>query len=129
MLLRAEKVERVAQDIPEAEVDGDEQGGGLLVLGWGSTYGAITSAVRRARAEGHRVSQLHLRYLNPLPRNLGDVLARYDKILLPEINLGQLALVLQGRYLQEVIKLNKVEGSPFSAHEIQEKIIELTEPS
>jgi 2-oxoglutarate ferredoxin oxidoreductase subunit alpha len=126
VLLRSEKLERVAEEIAPAEPDG-EPGGGLLVVGWGSTYGAITSAVRRARAFGRKVTQLHLRHLSPLPRNLGDVLARYDRILVPEINRGQLALLLQGRYLRPVDPLNKVQGIPFSASEIAERILELTE--
>jgi 2-oxoglutarate ferredoxin oxidoreductase subunit alpha len=124
--IRTEKVERVADEIPLAEPDG-ASADGLLVLGWGSTYGAITSAVRRARAIGRKVSQLHLRHLSPLPRNLGDVLARYDRVLVPEINLGQLAFLLQGRYVRPVERLNKVQGLPFSAGEIEQRILELTE--
>jgi 2-oxoglutarate ferredoxin oxidoreductase subunit alpha len=125
VLLRAEKVARVANDIPPAEVYGDE--GGLLVIGWGSTFGAITSAVKRARASGHRVGQVHLRYLNPFPSNLGELLERYDKVLLPEINMGQLAMLLQGRFLKRIERLNKVQGLPFRASEILEKIVELVE--
>jgi 2-oxoglutarate ferredoxin oxidoreductase subunit alpha len=83
--------------------------------------------VHRAREEGLRVSQVHLRHLNPFPRNLGDVLARYEKVLVPEINMGQLALLLQGRYLKPVIRLNKVQGQPFGAGEILDKIVEITE--
>ena len=123
--LRAEKVARVADDIPAAEPDGEP--GGLLVLGWGSTYGAITSAVRRARSLGHKVSQLHLRHLNPLPANLGDVLASYDRVLVPEINMGQLAFLLQGHYLCPIDRLNKVQGLPFTASEIVDRIVELAE--
>jgi 2-oxoglutarate/2-oxoacid ferredoxin oxidoreductase subunit alpha len=123
--LRAEKVARVADDIPEAQVDGSDMGG-LLVIGWGSTYGAITSAVRRARDAGRQVSQLHLRHLNPLPRNLEQVLTRYETVLVPEINLGQLAFVLQGRFLRPIVCLNKVQGSPFTSGEILDRILELT---
>ncbi len=123
--LRAEKVARVADELPLAEPEGELRGG-LLVVGWGSTYGAITSAVRRARATGRRVSQLHLRHLSPLPRNLGEVLARYDRVLVPELNLGQLALLLQGRYLVPIERQNKIQGLPFSAAEIEERILELT---
>ena len=123
--LRAEKVERAAEELPPATVDGEEAGG-LLVIGWGSTYGAITSAVRRARAKGRRVSQLHLRHLSPLPKNLGALLGRYDRVLLPEINLGQLALLLQARFLRPIERLNKIQGLPFSAGEIEERILELT---
>jgi 2-oxoglutarate ferredoxin oxidoreductase subunit alpha len=96
-------------------------------VGWGSTYGAITSAVRRAQKLGRRVSQLHLRHLNPLPQNLGEVLAAYDRVLVPEINMGQLAFVLQGRYAREVVPFNKVRGLPFRTVEIFDKIVELTE--
>ena len=123
---RAEKVARVADDIPPAEPDGDA-GDKLLVIGWGSTYGAIKSAVNRARNEGRGVSQLHLRHLNPFPRNLGQVLERYERILVPEINLGQLALVLQGRFVRKVTQLNRVQGRPFKASEILEPIREITE--
>jgi len=121
--LRAEKVERVALDIPPAEVDGDSDG--LLVLGWGSTYGAITGAVRRARAEGRRVGHLHLRYLNPMPSNLGEVLSRYERVLIPEMNLGQLAFVIRGKFLLDVVPLNKVQGQPFKESEILGRIAEL----
>ena len=124
--LRAEKVERVARDIPLAEPTGDPAGG-LLVIGWGSTYGAITSAVERARAEGLRVSQLHLRYLNPLPLNLAEVLSRFERVLVPEINLGHLALLLQGRFLKPVIRYNKVQGTPFAAADVLDKIREVLE--
>jgi 2-oxoglutarate ferredoxin oxidoreductase subunit alpha len=95
------------------------------VLGWGSTYGVITTAVQRARAQGKRVSAAHLRYLNPLPANLGDVLRRYDQVLMPEVNLGQMRLLVRGTYLVDVIGLNKVSGRPFTIAEIEEKISEL----
>ena len=123
--IRAEKVNRVADDIAQAEVTGSQRGG-VLVVGWGSTFGAITSAVARAQKLGHRVAQLHLRHLNPLPRNLGPVLERYDRVLVPEINMGQLALLLQGRYLCKVHRLNKVQGLPFSAGEILNRIVKLS---
>jgi 2-oxoglutarate ferredoxin oxidoreductase subunit alpha len=126
ILVRAEKVERVADDIPPAEVAGDDSGD-LLVLGWGSTYGAITGAVKRARAAGRRVSHLHLRHLNPFPRNLAAVLKRYDRILVPENNSGQLSLLIRGKFLIDVIPFNKLQGLPFKTLEILEKIEELTE--
>jgi 2-oxoglutarate ferredoxin oxidoreductase subunit alpha len=122
--LRAEKIERIAQDIPDVEVDGDESGG-LLVLGWGSTYGVITTAVQRARSKGLRVSAAHLRYVNPLPKNLGDVLRRYDQVLMPEINLGQLRMLLRARFLMDIVGLNKVSGRPFTITEVEAKIAEL----
>jgi 2-oxoglutarate ferredoxin oxidoreductase subunit alpha len=126
--LRAEKVARVADDIPLAEPIGDA-GGELLVVGWGSTYGAITSAVKQACAEGKRVSQLHLRHLNPLPRNLGEVLDRFKHILVPEINLGQLSLLLRARFVKPMIGYNKVQGSPFATEEVLNKIYEILETS
>jgi 2-oxoglutarate ferredoxin oxidoreductase subunit alpha len=122
--LRAEKIERIANDIPELTLNGDESGG-LLVLGWGSTYGVITTAVQRARSKGLKVSATHLRHLNPLPRNLGDVLRRYDRVLMPEINLGQMRMLVRARYLVDIIGLNKVSGRPFTISEVEEKITEL----
>jgi 2-oxoglutarate/2-oxoacid ferredoxin oxidoreductase subunit alpha len=125
--LRAEKVERIARDIPDLEVFGDPDGGELLVLGWGSTAGAIHGAVNFARRAGLKVSRAHLRYLNPFPRNLGDVLARFDRVLCPEMNLGQLALLLRARYLKDVVTLSKVQGKPFSRQEILDKIQSILE--
>jgi 2-oxoglutarate ferredoxin oxidoreductase subunit alpha len=122
--LRAEKIERIANDVPDVEVTGEESGG-LLVLGWGSTYGAITTAVQRARSKGLKVSAAHLHHLNPLPKNLGDVLKRYDRVLMPEINLGQMRMLLRARYLVDIIGLNKVSGRPFTISEVEEKINEL----
>jgi 2-oxoglutarate ferredoxin oxidoreductase subunit alpha len=121
--LRAEKVARVANDIPKAQVDGDP--GGLLVLGWGSTYGAITGAVRNARSSGRRVGHLHLRHLNPMPADLGEVLARYERVLIPEMNLGQLALLIRAKFLVNAVQLNKVQGQPFKESEILAAIEEL----
>ena len=120
--LRAEKVARIANDIPLLEVFGDPEGGELLVLGWGSTAGAITGAVNAARRQGLSVSRAHLRYLNPFPKNLGEVLARFGKVLCPEMNLGQLSLLLRARYLKDVQSLNKVKGQPFTRQEILDKI-------
>jgi len=122
--LRAEKIERIAQDIPPTQVNGDPEGG-LLVLGWGSTYGVITTAVQRARAQGKRVSAVHIRHLNPLPPDLGDILKRYDRVLLPEINLGQLRLLLRGKFLVDIEGLNKVSGRPFTIAEVEQKIMEM----
>jgi len=122
--LRAAKIEKIVQDVPDLEVTGDESGG-LLVLGWGSTYGVITTAVQRARTQGKKVSAAHLRYLNPLPANLGDVLERYDRVLMPEINLGQLRMLVRARYLVDVVGLNKVSGRPFTIAEVENKIAEL----
>ena len=122
--VRAEKVARIADRVPEQTVMGPEYGE-LLVVGWGSTYGAIRSAVRRAQAQGYPVAAAHLRYLNPFPRNLGDILTRYRKVLVPEMNMGQLALLLNARYPVEVISYPKVQGLPFKISEISTKIDEL----
>ncbi|HSG39727.1 MAG TPA: 2-oxoacid:acceptor oxidoreductase subunit alpha, partial [Thermoanaerobaculia bacterium] len=126
--LRAEKVARIANDIPDLEVHGDPAGGDLLVIGWGSTAGAIHGAVNVARRLGLSVSRAHLRYLNPFPKNLGEVLSRFDKVLAPEMNLGQLSLLLRARYLKDVIPLNKVQGRPFTRQEILDKIQLILEP-
>ncbi|HEV8376978.1 MAG TPA: 2-oxoglutarate ferredoxin oxidoreductase subunit alpha, partial [Candidatus Polarisedimenticolia bacterium] len=119
--LRAEKIAGIAKDIPEVEVFGEDRGK-VLVLGWGSTYGAITTAVEKLREEGAPVSSAHLRYLNPFPRNLGDVLQRFETILIPELNLGQLRLLVRARYLVDAVGLNKVQGKPFKVSEITRKI-------
>jgi len=124
--LRAEKVERIARDIPPLEVHG-EPNGELLILGWGSTAGAIHGAVNMAHKEGLKVSRAHLRYLNPFPANLGEVLSRFEHVLLPEMNLGQLALLLRARYLKDIQSLTKVQGQPFTRQEILEKIREILE--
>ncbi|MGH2466823.1 MAG: 2-oxoacid:acceptor oxidoreductase subunit alpha [Candidatus Limnocylindrales bacterium] len=116
--LRAEKIARIADDIPELDVFGPVAGD-LLVLGWGSTYGALRSAVERLQAEGHQVAHAHLRYLNPFPRNLGDVLAAYGQVLIPEINLGQLRLLVRGRYLVDAHGYDRVRGKPFRIAEIE----------
>ena len=116
--LRQAKVDAVAASIPPLEVDDPGGGARVLVLGWGSTYGAIGAAVRRVRAGGRPAAQAHLRHLNPFPSNLGEVLRRYEKVLVPEINLGQLALLLRGRYLADVISYNRVRGLPFRASEL-----------
>ncbi len=121
---RAEKVARIANDIPEIEVVGDEEGE-LLVLGWGSTCGPILSATQRARARGLSVSCANLRYLSPFPRNLGDVLSRFAQILIPELNLGQLRMLVRARYLVDAVGLNKVAGRPFKIEEVEAKITEL----
>jgi 2-oxoglutarate ferredoxin oxidoreductase subunit alpha len=121
---RQAKVDRVAASIPPLEVDDPDaatgEGARVLVLGWGSTYGPIGAACRRVRREGLAVAQAHLRHLNPFPSNLGAVLRRYDRVVLPEMNLGQLALLLRARYLVDVIGYNQVRGLPFRASELAE---------
>ena len=126
--LRAEKVQRIADELPPTFVDGDPAGD-LLIVGWGSTRGAIQGAVRRKRSEGRKVSWVHLRYINPLPKDLGDILKRFKKVLIPEMNSGQLALLLRAKFLIDVITLSKVQGRPFKASEIANKIDELLEVS
>ncbi|HEU5391490.1 MAG TPA: 2-oxoglutarate ferredoxin oxidoreductase subunit alpha, partial [Streptosporangiaceae bacterium] len=128
--LRQAKVDGIAADIPPLEVDdpgGPDGAARVLVLGWGSTFGAIGAAVRRVRKAGGSVAQAHLRHLNPFPANLEDVLRRYDKVLVPEINLGQLALLLRGRFLVDVISYNQVRGLPFRAAELAGVIEEVIE--
>ncbi len=121
--LRHEKVDVVVQDVPDAVPVGEDSGD-LLVVGWGGTMGALRSATERARAEGKSVSHVQLRYINPFPANLGDLLVRFKKILVPELNLGQLATILRARYLVPTIGLNKVQGKPFTTSEVYRKIME-----
>jgi 2-oxoglutarate ferredoxin oxidoreductase subunit alpha len=116
--LRQAKIDGIATGIPPLEVDDPDGDARVLVLGWGSTYGAIGAACRRVRLAGHPIAQAHLRHLNPFPANISDVLHRYEKVLVPEINLGQLALLLRGRYLVDVISYNRVRGLPFGAAEL-----------
>jgi 2-oxoglutarate ferredoxin oxidoreductase subunit alpha len=120
--LRAAKVAGIARDIPEVEVHGDADAD-LLVLGWGGTWGAIHSAVERVGRLGHKVAWVHLVHLSPLPANLGDVLRRYDKVLVPELNLGQLCRLVRGEYLVDAKSLTKVQGVPFTALEVETAIL------
>lgn len=122
--LRAKKIANIANDIPNATIFGDNSGE-LLLVSWGSTFGAIRSAVENKRLQGKSVSHLHLRYLNPLPNNVGDILIKFKKILVPEINLGQLIKILREKYLVDAIGYNMVRGLPFRATEIENKIDEI----
>lgn len=122
--LRNEKIARIANDIPDQDVHGDPEGE-LLVLSWGSTYGSVITAVDKLRQRGASISHAHLRYLNPFPKNLGDILQRFNTVLVPELNLGQLLLLIRGRYLVDAIGLSKVQGIPFKVSEIFEKCEEL----
>jgi 2-oxoglutarate ferredoxin oxidoreductase subunit alpha len=124
--LRDRRVRNIENDIPLATVDGPDIGD-LLIVGWGSTYGAIRSALTRLRESGGQASHVHLRHLNPLPKNLGEVLRRFERVLVPELNLGQLASVLRSRYLVGVDSLTKVQGKPFKSTEIFEAIADLQE--
>jgi 2-oxoglutarate ferredoxin oxidoreductase subunit alpha len=121
---RAEKVEGIAQDIPEIVPEGDPSGD-LLIVAWGSTAGPITAAMKPMREKGHRIGHVHLRYLNPLPRNLGDILKRYKKILVPEMNMGQLVMILRAKFLVDAESYGKIQGKPFKQSEIETKIEEL----
>lgn len=118
---RAQKIANIANEIPLLSVMGPEEGD-LLVIGWGGTYGSIRTAVERAQHKGYKVAHAHLRYLNPMPRNIREVLSRYKKVLVPELNNGQLSLLLRGMFLVDAIGLNKIQGRPFLVSEIEEKI-------
>jgi 2-oxoglutarate ferredoxin oxidoreductase subunit alpha len=121
--LRQEKVDRVANDIPQLEIFGEKRGK-VLVLGWGSTYGSITSAVEKLQREGKAVSSAHLRYLNPFPKNLGEVLAGFETVIVPEMNLGQLCTMVRAKYLVDAVAFSKVKGRPFQIREIVRKVEE-----
>jgi 2-oxoglutarate ferredoxin oxidoreductase subunit alpha len=123
---RARKVAAVAQDIPPTGLRGD-QSGDLLVVGWGSTYGSIAAAVDEVRARGKQVSQVHLRHLNPLPPDLGGILRRFRRVLVPEMNMGQLLTILRATYLVDAVGLNKIQGQPFKVAEIARKILRMLE--
>jgi 2-oxoglutarate ferredoxin oxidoreductase subunit alpha len=122
--LRQEKVDIIARDLAPAKPFGKESGD-LLVIGWGGTHGALRSAVETAQNEGMAVSHLHLRYLNPLPRNLGEILVKFQKVMIAELNLGQLAAIIRAKFLVDAIGLNKVQGKPFTQTEVFNKITEL----
>jgi 2-oxoglutarate ferredoxin oxidoreductase subunit alpha len=122
--VRAEKIARIADELPPTEVFGAPEGK-VLVVGWGSTYGSITSAVERLREQGKAVSSIHLRYLNPLPHDLGEILSRFERVLVPEMNLGQLSLLLRARYLVDAVSLSKIQGRPFKISEIAARIDQL----
>ena len=119
--LRAAKVAAVVQDVPDAVPAGDPDGD-LLLVGWGSTYGSITAALRAQRDKGRRIGHVHLRHLNPLPKNLGEVLKRYRRVVVPEMNMGQLLWVLRAKYLVDAEGFNKIQGKPFKQSEIEGKI-------
>ncbi|HLT17136.1 MAG TPA: 2-oxoacid:acceptor oxidoreductase subunit alpha [Acidimicrobiales bacterium] len=123
--LRAEKVAGIARDIPDAQVEGDVDDAELLFVGWGSTWGAIDGAMGRLRSRGRRVAMVHLRHLNPLPPNLGEILARYPLVVAPEMNLGQLSRLLRAEYLVDVRSITKVRGVPFTAGELEDAALDL----
>jgi len=121
---RAAKVEAVADDIPDLVPEGDPSGE-LLIVGWGSTHGPITAALKAQRTKGRRIGHVHLRHLNPLPKNLGELLKRYDQVLVPEMNMGQLIMILRAKFLVDAQGLNKIQGKPFKQSEIEDKIEEM----
>lgn len=122
--LRAEKIARIANELPPIQIFGEPEGK-VLVVGWGSTYGSITSAVERLQAAGKPVSSIHLRHLNPFPNDLGEILSRFETVIVPEMNLGQLATLLRARYLVDAIPFSKVQGRPFKISEITTRIDQL----
>jgi 2-oxoglutarate ferredoxin oxidoreductase subunit alpha len=122
--MRQAKVDRIVEDIPPATIDGDAKGD-VLVVGWGGTYGAIRTAVEVKRREGKSVSHLHIQYLNPFPKNLGELLYNFKTVLIPELNLGQLSKIIRAKYLIPTISLTKIQGLPFKSIEIEKKIDEL----
>jgi 2-oxoglutarate/2-oxoacid ferredoxin oxidoreductase subunit alpha len=124
--IRAKKIENIVDDIPEAEVLGDQKGN-LLVVSWGGTFGSVHTAVDKKQKEGKSVSHLHLRYLNPIPKNVGEILSNFKQILVPEINLGQLIKILREKYLVNAVGFNFVRGLPLRSAEIEAKIDELIE--
>jgi 2-oxoglutarate ferredoxin oxidoreductase subunit alpha len=122
--VRAQKVENIAREIPPQKVEGVETGD-LLVLSWGGTYGACATAVGELSSGGASVAHAHLRHLNPFPANLGDLLQRYQKVLVPELNMGQLRSLICSKYLMDTYGLNKMQGKPFSVSEVVHRIKEL----
>ena len=120
--LRARKIAGIAREIPPTEIFGDADGGDIAVLGWGSTYGSIREAVKQMRDNGKSVSHIHLRYLNPLPTDLGDQLRKFKKVMIAEMNMGQLLKMVRADYLIDAIGCNKVQGRPFKVSELTNRI-------
>ena len=123
--LRQAKVDKIADYIPEQKLDNGSEEDKMLILSWGSTYGVVKTAVRNLRAEGLSVAHAHVRYMNPLPKNLGDLLKKYDKILMPEMNNGQFVKIIRDKYLVPAIPFNKIQGLPFFTKEVVDKVKEL----
>ena len=119
--LRQKKVDVIANDIPKCKVYGKEKGD-VLVLGWGGTHGAIRSSVEMLINEGENVSHLHLRHLNPLPKDLGEIIVKFQKVIIPELNMGQLSTIIRSKFLIDAIGLNKIAGKPFTKTEIYKKV-------
>jgi 2-oxoglutarate ferredoxin oxidoreductase subunit alpha len=121
--LRAEKVAGIAKDIPLAEVVGDVDDAEVLILGWGSTWGAINGAMERVQARGRKIAHVHIRHLNPFPSNLGEILRRYPKVVVPEMNMGQLSRMVRAEFLVDARSVSKVRGLPFTAGELETAIL------
>ncbi|HEY4376814.1 MAG TPA: 2-oxoacid:acceptor oxidoreductase subunit alpha, partial [Acidimicrobiales bacterium] len=121
--LRADKIAGIANDIPLATVNGDADDAEILILGWGSTWGAIDGALNRVRARGRRAAHVHLTHLNPFPRNLGEILRRYPRVVVPELNLGQLSKMVRAEFLVDAHSVTKVQGVPFTAGELEAAIL------
>jgi 2-oxoglutarate ferredoxin oxidoreductase subunit alpha len=119
---RARKVAGIAREIPPTEIFGDTNGGDLVVLGWGSTYGSIRESVKQLRTKGRKVSHIHLRYLNPLPLDLADQLRKFKKVMVAEMNMGQLLKLVRADYLIDAIGCNKIQGRPFKVSELTNRI-------
>ena len=118
--IREEKVDKIADDIREQRLDSGAEKGKLLVLGWGSTYGVIKSAVAELQSQGHEVSHAHIRYVRPFPRNLGDIIKNFEQVLIPEINNGQLIKIIRDKYLVDAKAYNKIMGIPITKGELTE---------
>ena len=125
--LRAQKVAGIAADVAELEVDDPDGDATVLVLGWGGTYGPIAAAVRRVRAAGRPVAHAHLRHLNPFPSNTGEVLRAYKRVIVPEMNLGQLAMLLRAEFLVDAVSYTRVRGRPLSAAELEDAVTTMAE--
>lgn len=123
--LRADKIQKIADCIPPINIDSGKANSKLVVLGWGSTYGSIKTAVSELIEEGYDVAHIHLRYINPFQKNLGELLRGFEKILVPEMNSGQLVLLIRAKYLLAAKGYNKIQGLPFTVAELKEKIIEV----
>ncbi len=122
--LRKRKIDQIENDIPLAHVEG-EQSGDLLVIGWGSPYGAIKTAFDDLKLKGYKLSYTHLKYINPLPKNLGEIMDKFDRIVVPELNNGQLADMLQSKFIRRILRINKIQGLPFKAFEIEDQLVKL----
>ncbi len=121
-MLQISKVDKIADHIPLQKLDNGPQKGKVLVLGWGSTYGAIKSAVIDLLADGHQVSHVHLRYIRPFPKNLGEIIKNFEQVLIPELNNGQLIKIIRDQYLVDARGYNKIMGIPFTKMELVEEV-------